>query len=996
MKCEAKKIWTICLRFILLILSLSNSSLYSQHIYINEVLASNANGIVDSDNDSSDWIELFNASELSLNLSGYYLSDDPDNLTKWVFPNVDIKAGGYLLIWASGKDTKTQSELHTNFKLSSSGEFIGLYKPDKVLVDSIYFGPQLTDISFQRFPDGIDFWVNTSVTTPLAKNELPMNRTDVLTASHDNGVYDSPITFKLSKLKPGGTIHYQLFGWPAKPFSSVYQDSIVITNNSVIRAAVYRDGQLSGPEIVRTFIFSEKPKLPILSIVMQPAHLWDKDVGIYVNFLEHGQQWERPVYVTLYEDEETKFSLPAGIRIHGGESRKLSKKGFRLYFRKKYGAAKLNYNLFPDSGIDSFDRLVIYAPAHDQFTGNINPTLFADVLLQSLWKEEGGNISAYKPVVLYLNGSYRGIYWIREYINDDYVESHFGITDCDMNRTSNSKWADIREGNMTYWLETESYFNTHSFGDDGVVNVVATQYINIPNMTDYFIMGVFAATRDWPENNMDRFRDRGGDPRWNFIMWDMNEAWHSNSAMHPTLEWVIRAAPRIDIYPRDNEGEVYSTLVLRKLLENQNFKYYFLNRFADLMNTTLSKEHITKKMNEFISVLQPEMESKINASNYPKWIQGINCVKTFIEQRSEIQWDQLIKVFGLSKNITITVDDLSGVESIGINSLTISKSGWEGTYFAGVPIEISLTPDPDYSFCGWSDSILKQQPNITIISDENITISPIMKLDSSCYGIVINEINYKSSEFFKPGDWIELYNTSEDTIDVGGLCFKDDKDNHEYILPDSILLGPGQFLVLCNDSLKFRLSFPEIFNCIGNFDFGLNREGDHLRLYSRGSILLDEVSYKNVSPWPSEPDGTGSTLMLIDPDTDNSLPVNWAASIGNGTPGRVNGDYIDDTSIDSCEDLPKQFQIYQNYPNPFNSNTTFKLSLAKTDDVDICIYNTKGQKVFHQKQKNMAAGTNYFNWNGCTGSNKEVVSGVYFIRFIVGTQTEVIKTLLIR
>jgi len=98
--------------------------LFSQEIIFNEVLSSSSS-YIDEDGDSSDWIELYNSSDNSVNLGNYYLSDDENNITKWKFPNITINPKSYILIYCSGKN-KSNSELHTNFKISSAGESIYL------------------------------------------------------------------------------------------------------------------------------------------------------------------------------------------------------------------------------------------------------------------------------------------------------------------------------------------------------------------------------------------------------------------------------------------------------------------------------------------------------------------------------------------------------------------------------------------------------------------------------------------------------------------------------------------------------------------------------------------------------------------------------------------------------------------------------------------------------------------------------------------------------
>ena len=159
----------------------------AQKIYISEFMASNSDTLEDFDGDSSDWIELFNASEASVSLDGWFLSDDQENLVKWEFPAVAIGAGQFMVIFASDKDRRDpSSQLHTNFKLTSSGEYLGLIRPDGVTIEYEYetnYPPQVNDVSY-----GLSMGSNNSIVldsgAPL-KWKIPTNNNDAVLAGNN-------------------------------------------------------------------------------------------------------------------------------------------------------------------------------------------------------------------------------------------------------------------------------------------------------------------------------------------------------------------------------------------------------------------------------------------------------------------------------------------------------------------------------------------------------------------------------------------------------------------------------------------------------------------------------------------------------------------------------------------------------------------------------------------------------------------------------------------
>jgi hypothetical protein len=126
-------------------------------VVINEFLAANTAGIQDQDSDRSDWIELKNTDVAPVNVGGWYLTDEAAVPNKWALPSTTIPAGGYLLVWASGKDRAVSGqELHTNFNLDQAGEYLGLVMPDGVTVADAYapFPAQVNDISYGRGTGG--------------------------------------------------------------------------------------------------------------------------------------------------------------------------------------------------------------------------------------------------------------------------------------------------------------------------------------------------------------------------------------------------------------------------------------------------------------------------------------------------------------------------------------------------------------------------------------------------------------------------------------------------------------------------------------------------------------------------------------------------------------------------------------------------------------------------------------------------------------------------
>ena len=288
-------------------------------------------------------------------------------------------------------------------------------------------------------------------------------------------------------------------------------------------------------------------------------------------------------------------------------------------------------------------------------------------------------------------------------------------------------------------------------------------------------------------------------------------------------------------------------------------------------------------------------------------------------------------------------------------------------------------------------------------NEEALVLSP-QKAEREFYGytidagsltspIVINEINYNSSDDFDTEDWMELVNTGDDTLDIGQWTFKDENDDHIFTIPGNTALAPDQYLVLCNDTAAFKALFPEVHNYTGDLGFGLDGGGELVRLFDANGLLMDAVEYDDDPPWPEEPDGNGPSLELIDPALDNSLAANWAASAGYGSPGSINSASL------SNEDrawMPQGFRVFDNYPNPFNPTTTISYELPENSFVTITIYDMLGREVRTLVHQEQGSGYHAVTWDAANDHGAPVSAGVYLYVIQVGKFRQAKKMILLK
>ena len=476
---------------------------------INEVMASNTATKADPQGQYDDWVEICNFGDTPIDAGGMYLTDDPNDPTKWRLPAGDpalttIAPKGYLLVWADG-DANAPG-LHADFKLSADGEDLRLFDTDgTTLIDSLTFPRLPADVSYGRSPDAggdLRFFV---AATPGAENqEGYAGLVDEMEISHEHGFYNEPFSVALATETPEATIYYTLDGGLPGQMQertitgTVYAGPIRVDRTTCLRAVAVREGWKPSALRTRTYIFvsdvikqsstGAKPgaswpeprasggggfpwggwgggggqvidygmdpdvvndarykdlvddallSIPTISLVTPLANLFDSTTGIYVNALQDGIAWERPVSVEMiYPDGTEGFQIDAGLRIRGGYGRQNdnAKHAFRVFFRAEYGASKLSYPLFGDEGVDEFDKVDLrtesnYSWAFKGSQGDDNGgrnTMLRDIFSRDLQGATGQPYTRSRYYHLYLNGQYWGVYQTQERSEARFAASYFG------------------------------------------------------------------------------------------------------------------------------------------------------------------------------------------------------------------------------------------------------------------------------------------------------------------------------------------------------------------------------------------------------------------------------------------------------------------------------------------------------------------------------------------------------------------------------------------
>lgn len=884
-----------------LIFTVSYSPIKAQHIVVNELMSSNSH-IPDEDGDYPDWFELHNPGQDTVDLNGFGISNDPAVPYQWTVQEVVLAPQEYLLIFASEKNRIDISSgyLHTNFKLSAEGGSIILTDRQGNTVDLVNFGAFNPDISYGRYPNGSNSWLFFPDATPGNSNTTQgyegINSEPI--ASIPAGFYSGSVIVEFTASSPNDAIYYTLDGSEPDETSEIYTVPIQLASTKVLKAKVFNATFLPSKTLTNTYLIDFSTTLPVVSLSTTPANLFDEQTGIYVlgdnaqsEFPYYGanfwQDWERPVHVELFEaDGKQGFSIDAGIKIHGQATRTYEQKSFAIYARGKYGYNTIKYKFFKNLPSSEYESFLLRNSGEDWYG-----TMFRDALMQNLLYGIDIDKQEYHPSVVFVNGMYWGILNIREKINEHFLAQHHIVDPDSLDILENN--ALVIQGTNVDYLDLKSFLENNDMSIPSNYEYVMTK-MDVDEFIRYFVSEIYFANVDWPGHNIKYWRNNN-DGKWRWILFDTDRGFglfYPNGFSDNTLKWATSA-------DGTSYNQPWSTLFLRKFLENPTFKNNFINCFSDYSNSIFFPSVVVNKIDSIKSIIEPEIVrhgSRWGLYNFNQWLDNVQELRDFANQRITYMRDYYINKFELSglAPVNLSVSD-STMGMVKINSLTINKSTWTGTYFLDVPIKIIAQPKQGYRFMKWEGSVTSGEDTLTITLDDTLNLNAVFIAGTDTKAlpeIVINEINYNSASSFDTEDWIELYNNNGSSVDISGWIFKDSDDNHIFTLPQGTILNTDAHLVLCIDTILFKPLFPDVKNFKGNVDFGLSGSGELVRLYDDQMTLIDSLTYIDRLPWPVEADGNGASLSLKNPDFDNSVAENWTASSGHGTPGKINDVYI--------------------------------------------------------------------------------------------------------
>ena len=808
-------------------------------------------------------------------------------------------------------------------------------------------------------------------------------KAQTIVVNPNSGFYSDSLNISIQTFPDTLKAYYTLDGSVPDTSDTVFEDTLTIYNTSVFRVATFSPDMLDTNLVSKTYFIDETTELSVLSITSDPNNLFSDERGIYVEGTNGipgycrsspknwNQDWERPARLEFFEKNRSDgFTIDAGIKIGGGCTRLYDQKSLDIYFRSDYGSSKLEYQVFQDKPITSFDRLALRSGGQDWYRAIIR-----NAATQSMVRDRMDlGYQAFKPVAVFINGEYWGIHILREKQNEDFIEANYGFNENELDiLTSNAR---VKEGSSDHYDAMIDFISDNDLSISDNYAWVSDQ-MDIDQYIDYQIAQIYWANGDWPANNIIFWRPQIPGGKWKWLLYDVDMSMGSHSrGVYDTNMLKKLTTTAGTTYENPN----WATFLFRSLLTNQDFRNKFVQRYSMHIHTTFAPS----RMMSFIDSTAQLIESEIprHKSRWPEslkfgsWEKHLAIIEEFINKRQNYAKSYLNDYFDLIRLHSLeTVVEPAEAGKVYIENVRSDELEY-GLIYNSIPANIKAVANPGYTFIGWSGALSGSEESKDVVITENTSLTARFKRNAiNSTGIVINEINYRSADDFDPEDWIEFYNNSDQNVNISGWYFSDSDDTHKFIFPSGTILNSNSYLVLTRDDALFENLFPEVTNKIGDMDFGLSGDGERIRLFNSSDEVIDELIYNDKGPWPIEADGMGSTLSLTNPGFDNSDGANWAASNGHGTPGEANSDVSVSIEDELINDLPSSISLEQNYPNPFNPVTTIKYTLDKPGKVSIKIYDITGRLVSELVNESKASGNYEVSWDAAS-----VSSGVYFYR----------------
>jgi hypothetical protein len=657
---------------------------------------------------------------------------------------------------------------HTNFRLDAAGESVVLTRSNGTPIDTIDFGPTPRDASYGRANADPNEWLFFSTPTPGVTN-APLGSPEWLdppAVSHGGGFHAGPFDLTLASPIRGAQVRYTLDGSDPTEASPLYTIPIPIRSRTgtpndlsaiptvpgglpptnevfkgtVVRARAFKTNALPSPAVTRTFFIHAQGRarysLPVVALSVSRQDFFDPATGIYVpgnapggNYSQRGPEWERPVHVEFYEtDNRLVLDQDGDVKIHGNTSQNFPIKGLDLDATGGAGHQPFRHRIFPDRSRAEFEHVLLRPSGHDH-----SMAFMRDELMQSLGAETGAEFQAARPCVVFLNGEYWGLHYLKEKEDTDFVANYGDVPADSLDYLEG--YAAAKAGDTVHYDALMAFVAANDLAAPAHFTTVQT-LMDVPNYIDYKVAEVF--NYRWDIGNHRLWRPRTPEGRWRWLQFDNDVGWGGFWAEQPAVAYDMLAADlSTDGRLHDHNNET-TTFLLRHLIANATFRRDFGNRFADLLNSSFHPTNTLARINSLAAPLEPEMAEHTRRWRAPAsleaWQSAVAYLRDYAARRPDFCRQHLASKFALPGTVRITVSIIgTGDDAVRLSTLRVldpDGSGWRGTYFRGLDLPLRPEPAPGHRFVRWVGPVRSVAPDSSISPTADLTVGAVFAADT--------------------------------------------------------------------------------------------------------------------------------------------------------------------------------------------------------------------------------------------------------------------------
>lgn len=709
----------------------------SAQVVVNEVCASNMNGLTDNFGETEDWFELYNTTAAPVDISGWWVSNRAGNPLKWQVPaGTVIPPNGYQVVICSKRNTQGGGFIHANFNLNQTEEdHVLLSDASGAGVDDFVFSPTnrtMFDHSRARTTDGAATWALSTNPTPGAANgstnaEYLARPTLSPAAGFYGGAQNVTITGPA-----GATIRYTTDGSQPTAASPAYGGPIAVNATTVVRAACFGGaGSLTSFTESNTYFIGVTHSVCAISIA-----------GEQLDDLLNGNGGIQPYGSLEYfgEDGALRDEAVGEFNEHGQDSWAYDQRGFDYIARDQTGYNDaIRWPIFRTKDRPKYQRLIIKAAAGDNFNfGPDQPAHIRDAFVQAL--SQVGDLKvderSYEPAVLYVNGQYWGVYDVREKVDDHdftryyYDQDEFNIQ---MLKTWGGTWSEYGGGQaQADWDDLRNYIATNNMGDPGAFAYVDERY-NWESLVDYFCLNSYTVCADWLNWNTGWWRGLNPDgdkKKWRYILWDMDATFGHYTNFTGIPDQTPNADPcTVESLP-DPGGQGHTQILEKLITENEMVHDYYVNRYVDLGNTLFSCDYMIPFLDSLVNIIAPEMPGQIArwGGSMAEWEGNVQLIRDFIEDRCVQIQDGMVDCYELEGPYDVVFNvDPAGAGVIRINSLIPETYPFTGEYYGGINTTLAPIGGEGWVFSHWE--VFSSNVIMPSVEDSLVTVD-ILSADS--------------------------------------------------------------------------------------------------------------------------------------------------------------------------------------------------------------------------------------------------------------------------